>query len=101
MAGATITGAVVASHTIGGAVARQEMDILADAAHLMLTKPAREFSGNFIIDDTFLHAHGVTDFEKYRVDPTQKLFPDFFVPDEGYPVPPGVQEALADMMIGD
>ena len=79
----------------------RSVDILADAAHLMLTKPAREFSGNFIIDDTFLHAHGVTDFEKYRVDPSHKLFPDFFVPDEGYPVPPGVQETLADMMIGD
>ena len=77
------------------------VDILADAAHLMLTKPAKEFSGNFIIDDTFLHAHGVTDFEKYRVDPSQKLFPDFFVPDEGYPVPPGVQETLADLMIGE
>lgn len=79
----------------------RSVDILADAAHLMLTKPAREFSGNFIIDDTFLYAHGVTDFEKYRVDPSQKLFPDFFVPDEGYPIPPGVAETLSEMTIGD
>lgn len=78
----------------------RSVDILADAAHLMLTKPAREFSGNFIIDDTFLYEHGVSDFEKYRVDPSRKLFPDFFVPDEGYPLPPGVQETLDDLMIG-
>lgn len=56
-------------------------DILADAAQLILTKPARTFTGNFIIDDTFLWENGVTDFEKYRVDRSQKLIPDFFVPD--------------------
>lgn len=79
----------------------RSVDILADAAHLMLTKPAREFSGNFVIDDTFLYEHGVTDFEKYRVDPSQQLFQDFFVPEEGYPLPPGVGETLADLMIAD
>ena len=55
-------------------------DIMADAAHLILTKPAREFSGNFCIDDTLLYANGVRDFDKYRVDPTKDLMPDFFVP---------------------
>ena len=35
-------------------------------------------------------AAGVTDFERYRVDPTQELAPDFFVPD-GIPAPPGVK----------
>jgi len=75
------------------------VDILSDAAHLMLTKPSRDFTGNFIIDDTFLYEHGVRDFEKYRVDPTRKLFPDFFVPDNATP-PPGVKETLATSMIG-
>ena len=56
-------------------------DIMADAAHLILTKPAREFSGNFCIDDTLLYANGERDFDKYRVDPTRDLMPDFFVPD--------------------
>ena len=74
------------------------VDILSDAAHLVLTKPSREFSGNFIIDDTFLYEHGVKDFEKYRVDPTRKLFPDFFVPASSTP-PPGVAETLATGMI--
>ena len=76
------------------------VDILSDAAHLILTKPSRTFTGNFVIDDTFLFEHGVTDFDRYRVDPGQKLFPDFFVPDEGYPVPPGIAETLHAAMIG-
>ncbi|MEO1014319.1 MAG: NAD(P)-dependent oxidoreductase [Pseudomonadota bacterium] len=75
------------------------VEILSDAAHMMLTKPSREFTGNFIIDDTFLYENGVRDFEKYRVDPSTKLFPDFFVPDD-VPPPPGVAETLHDALIG-
>ncbi|MFN0022318.1 MAG: SDR family oxidoreductase [Parvularculaceae bacterium] len=76
------------------------VEILSDAAHLIFTKPAREFTGNFLIDDNFLYDHGVRDFEKYRVDPSRKLFPDFFVPDSALP-PPGVKETLATQMIGE
>ncbi len=67
-------------------------EILADAAHLILTKPAREFTGNFVIDDTFLYQHGVSNFDRYRVDPSKPLLPDFFVPDD-VPAPPGVEVA--------
>ena len=66
------------------------VEIMADAAHAIFAKPAREFSGNFLIDDTFLYAEGVRDFEKYRVDPTRPLMPDFFVPAD-IPPPPGVK----------
>ncbi len=62
--------------------ASRKPDIVADAAWLIFNKPAREFSGNFLIDDTFLLAEGVTDLEKYRVDPSVPLQPDFFVPEE-------------------
>ena len=65
-------------------------EILADAAYLVFTRPAREFTGHFLIDDTFLFENGVTDFEPYKMDPDQPLLPDFFVPAEGYPAPPGV-----------
>jgi citronellol/citronellal dehydrogenase len=65
-------------------------DILADAAHAIFLKPARSFSGNFLIDDTFLYDEGVRDFEPYRVDATKPLMPDFFVPEDSQP-PPGVQ----------
>jgi citronellol/citronellal dehydrogenase len=60
-------------------------EILADAAYAIFMKPAREFTGNFLIDDTFLAGEGVTDFDKYRVDPSEPLAPDFFVPDHMAP----------------
>lgn len=60
-------------------------EIVADAAHAVLTRPARDFTGNFLIDDTFLASQGVTDFDRYRVDPTVPLAPDFFVPDDSVP----------------
>jgi len=61
--------------------------IVADAAWHVFHK-TRSFSGNFLIDDTFLAENGVTDFDQYRVDPAKDLMPDFFVPDG--PLPPGV-----------
>ncbi|HEV2561612.1 MAG TPA: NAD(P)-dependent oxidoreductase [Rhizomicrobium sp.] len=67
-------------------------DILSDAAHMIFNKPAKSFSGNFLIDDTFLAENGVTDFDRYRVDPTKNLMPDFFVPDY-MPPPSGVSLA--------
>ncbi|MGB5344602.1 MAG: NAD(P)-dependent oxidoreductase [Woeseia sp.] len=54
-------------------------EIMADAAHLILTKPSREFTGNFCIDDEVLEAAGITDLTHYAVDPAQELMPDFFV----------------------
>jgi len=75
-------------------------EIMADAAHIILTKPSRQFTGNFVIDDNLLYDHGVRDFEQYRVDPNRKLFPDFFVPSNATP-PLGVEETLATTMIGE
>ena len=65
-------------------------DIMADAAYAILTSPSRELTGRFLIDDTFLAERGVTDFEHYRVDPTEPLAQDFFLPDDIAP-PPHVQ----------
>ena len=65
------------------------VEIMADAAHAIFEKPARNFTGNFLIDDSFLYAEGERDFDKYRVDPTTRLMPDFFVPADSVP-PPGV-----------
>ncbi|HWU12437.1 MAG TPA: NAD(P)-dependent oxidoreductase [Caulobacter sp.] len=65
------------------------VEIMADAAHAIFEKPSREFTGQFVIDDTFLFAEGVRDFDKYRVDPAASLMPDFFVPEDSVP-PPGV-----------
>ncbi len=63
-------------------------EILADAAYAIFGKP-KSFSSNFLIDDSFLAENGVTDFDHYRVDPSQDLAPDFFVPDS-MPPPKGV-----------
>ena len=65
------------------------VEIMADAAHAIFEKPAKDFTGNFLIDDSFLYAEGERDFDKYRVDPSAKLMPDFFVPADSVP-PPGV-----------
>jgi citronellol/citronellal dehydrogenase len=64
-------------------------DIMADAAHAILIRPARACTGNFFIDDVLLYEEGERDFDKYRVDATKDLMPDFFVPDWA-PLPPGV-----------
>src|SRR6185437_3042134 len=56
-------------------------EIVADAAYAILTKPSREFTGNFCIDDEILRAGGETDFTQYR-DPgvhEDELLPDFFL----------------------
>jgi citronellol/citronellal dehydrogenase len=60
-------------------------EIIADAAHIILTKPSRDFTGHFCIDDTLLAENGVTQFDHYRVDPTKDLQPDFFVPADSEP----------------
>jgi citronellol/citronellal dehydrogenase len=68
-------------------------DILADAAHLVFAQPSKTFTGNFLIDDTFLHdVGGITDFEPYRIDKSMPLAPDFFVPADSKP-PAGVKIA--------
>jgi citronellol/citronellal dehydrogenase len=59
-------------------------EIVADAAWLVLTRD-KTFTGNFLIDDTFLADNGVTDFDRYRFDPGQPLQPDFFVPKDSLP----------------
>ena len=90
----TIATAAIKNLLGGDAIMRRSRtpDILADAAYLIFTKPAKSFTGQFLIDDTFLAAKGVTDFDAYRVDPSQPLSPDFFVPDSSKP-PPGVSSA--------
>ena len=54
-------------------------DIVADAAHAVLTRPAREATGNFYVDEEVLRAEGVEDLERYAVDPEAELFGDLFI----------------------
>jgi citronellol/citronellal dehydrogenase len=80
------TIATAAVRMLGGdpLVARSRTpEIMADAAHAILTRDSRRFSGNFCIDDLVLWEAGVRDFSRYAVVPGTKeadLQPDFFVP---------------------
>ena len=74
-------------NVVGGDAAMRQArkpEIMADAARAILIKD-KNFSGHFLIDDSFLASEGVTNFERYRVDPTVDLKPDFFVPDTSRP----------------
>ncbi|MFI4988027.1 MAG: SDR family oxidoreductase [Alphaproteobacteria bacterium] len=53
--------------------------ILADAAHVILTRESRSCSGNFFIDEEVLGSEGVVDFARYAVEPGQPLLPDLFL----------------------
>ncbi|MEW6690170.1 MAG: NAD(P)-dependent oxidoreductase [Pseudomonadota bacterium] len=90
----TIATAAVKNLLGGDALMRMSRTpaIMGDAAHLILTQDAKSFTGRFCIDDTLLYEHGERDFDKYRVDPSAQLAPDFFVP-ASIPAPPGVQLA--------
>ena len=61
--------------------ASRSTQIMADAAYAIFMKSAASFTGNFLIDDTFLTLEGVTNFEKYAMEAGVPLHPDFFVPD--------------------
>ena len=85
----TIATAAIKNILGGEAMMRSSRmpDILADAAYLIFQKPA-SFTGNFLIDDSFLAGEGETDFNKYRVDAGVALTPDFFVPADSVPPAP-------------
>jgi len=54
-------------------------EIIADAAHAVLTRPAAGFSGQFLIDDDVLAQAGITDLSVYAMDPSAPLLPDLFL----------------------
>lgn len=54
-------------------------EIMADAAHVVLTRNSREFTGNFCIDDEVLASAGVKDLSKYASTPGAEPLPDFFL----------------------
>ena len=55
-------------------------EIMADAAHAVLTEADPALTGRFLIDDEVLRAHGVTDLSAYSVTPgTTNFVPDFFI----------------------
>ncbi len=68
--------------------AARSPEILAECAVRIFMKPAQLFSGQFLLDDSFLVQEGVSaaQIDSYRMDPSCDLIPDFFVPE--YPAAP-------------
>jgi citronellol/citronellal dehydrogenase len=53
---------------------------VAEAAWWILTSEARAVTGNFFIDEALLAQHGVTDLDRFSVEPgTRDLLQDLFV----------------------
>jgi citronellol/citronellal dehydrogenase len=62
------------------ALAGRTPQILADAAHIVFNRDAKECTGNFFVDDLLLASEGITDLEKYSVTPgTKDFLLDFFL----------------------
>ena len=66
-----------------GGVIRPELcrkvDIVADAAHVILSKPSRLCSGNFFIDEDVLAKAGIVDLTGYAVVSGSRPMTDFFL----------------------
>jgi citronellol/citronellal dehydrogenase len=54
-------------------------EIVADAAHAILTRDARTCTGKLLLDEDVLRAEGVTDFSSYSMVPGSPSTPDLFV----------------------
>jgi citronellol/citronellal dehydrogenase len=59
--------------------ASRDASIMADAAHAILTRVSRSYTGNFCIDEDVLRANGVTDFDRYAIAPGTPLFKDLYI----------------------
>jgi citronellol/citronellal dehydrogenase len=80
----TVIDTAAVRNLLGGeALARcsRRPEMVADAAHAVLVRPARECTGNFFIDEEVLRAEGVDDFTRYAVDTQAPLAADYFLPD--------------------
>jgi citronellol/citronellal dehydrogenase len=79
----TIIATAAVANLLGGesAIRRSRSpEIVADAAHAILTSNSREFTGRHCIDDEVLRTAGVTDLDRYRTVPgAEALLPDLFV----------------------
>ncbi|MBY9014429.1 MAG: NAD(P)-dependent oxidoreductase [Candidatus Lokiarchaeota archaeon] len=82
----TAIATAAVKNLLGGETAfkhSRKPEIVADAAYIILTRPSRDYTGNFFIDDEVLIENGVTDLGKYSIIPNARLIPDFFLYGEG------------------
>jgi citronellol/citronellal dehydrogenase len=78
----TVIATAAVQNLLGGdeSVTRsRKPSIMGDAAHWILTRSSRQYTGHFAIDEDVLRAAGVTDFDQYSFAPNADLLPDFFI----------------------
>jgi citronellol/citronellal dehydrogenase len=78
----TVIATAAVQNLLGGeeAMSRSRKPaIVADAAHAILVKDSRAFTGNFCVDEDVLRSSGVTDLDQYACVPGSDLLPDFFL----------------------
>jgi citronellol/citronellal dehydrogenase len=78
----TVIATAAVENLLGGAAVSargRTPSIVADAAHAILCRPSREFTGRFCIDEDVLREQGVVDFAPYQVTPGADLVPDLFL----------------------
>ncbi|MBD0331613.1 MAG: NAD(P)-dependent oxidoreductase [Chitinophagaceae bacterium] len=78
----TIIATAAVQNLLGGDYVMQmsrSPEIVADAASFILRKSSADCTGNFFIDEDILQKEGITDFEKYAVNPQQRLMTDIFL----------------------
>lgn len=82
----TAIATAAVSNLLGGDAIIQRSrkpEIVADAAHAILTQDSKSYTGNFFIDVSVLDTLGITDFDSYAVNPDNDLVLDFFL---DYPI---------------
>jgi citronellol/citronellal dehydrogenase len=79
----TIIATAAVQNLLGGEAAMKSSrkpEIVADAAHAILTRPSRETTGNFFLAEDVLAEEGITDLSGYSYgDGDSELIPDLFV----------------------
>ena len=81
----TVIDTAAVRNLLGGeklAALGRKPEIMADAAHAILSSDARRQTGEFLIDEEVLRKAGVTDLSVYKVTPDlpdDKLYPDYFL----------------------
>lgn len=59
--------------------ASRKPEIVSLAAQMILQEDSKTFSGQFLIDETYLRTKGITDFDEFALDPKVALQTDFFL----------------------
>ena len=78
----TVIATAAVQNLLGGDATMQgsrSPEIVADAAHVILTRPSRDFTGQYFIDEDVLRSAGVEDLGRYQTVPGAPLIPDFFL----------------------